>query len=70
MKIYNITEGQLIIYWLFGLILLFLLNNQWQECSLTTARGCEYIRLWGLVFGFILAFYTVGWHSSRKKQDN
>ena len=60
MKIYNITKGQLIVLWVFALILfLATFNNEGMNDFLA-------LIIWILFFGVI--FYTIGWRNCKKKQ--
>ena len=57
-SIYNITKGQLITLWGFGVI------SAWVALFTESVGGFFYI----VSISFILIFYTIGWRDSRKKK--
>ncbi len=59
---YNITRGQLITIWVFGLLL-------WM-CAVTQAMDTYSKEFWGILAYVIpgaLIFYTIGWRNYKKR---
>jgi DNA segregation ATPase FtsK/SpoIIIE-like protein len=60
-KIYNITKLQLIVIWVFGIILAFV----FQDCGYNTGCGSTENAITTLVL-FLVVFYTAGWWQNKK----
>src|SRR3989344_9160191 len=69
-NLYNITKGQVITLWIFGVIWLVWAMNQSCYFYGSCSRG---YRVWLadyvlFILPFALIFYTIGWRNSRKNQ--
>ena len=61
-NVYSITKGQLIIAWIFGIILAFAV----QDCGYNTSCGAIENAV-SVITIFVLIFYTFGWRNNKKK---
>lgn len=62
MKIYNITRGQLITIWVFGLIATFA-----SLAELDSYDPSGWATIFLILIPFALVFYTIGWRFHKKK---
>jgi len=69
MKIYNISKGQLITIWIFGVLLLVFGSFYWLVQSGELGRFPFFSSVLLLFIPFALIFYTLGWrkHNSQNK---
>jgi len=66
MSIYNITKGQLIILWIFGVLLWIGDIITFLESYSTSSPSGFLI----ILIPFILIFYTIGWRKKHKSKKN